>query len=411
MRTKPFQALTPKPDQVAQIASVPYDVVNTEEARALAAGKPDSFLHVLRAEIDFPPNTDPYSDPVYAKARENFDHLQASGALVREPEPCLYLYRQVWNDHTQTGVALTCHIDDYANDIIRKHEKTRPVKENDRTRLNDTLSANPGPVFLTYKDHAPIDTLVNSFTSEHEPRFHFTDEAGVTHIVWRVAGISQTKPFIEAFEEVSLAYVADGHHRSASAHRVGSERRSQNSNHTGKENYNWFLNVLFPASQLKILPYNRIVKDLNGLDKQTFLAKLADNFSRSDQPSKFPPGPHAVSMYLDGTWSQLAWPEPETNSPIQKLDAAVLQDRLLSPILGIGDPRTDNRIDFVGGIRGPEELKKRVDSGDWAVAFSMAPVTVEQLIAIADAGEIMPPKSTWFEPKLRSGLFVYTLDE
>ncbi|MEM7144088.1 MAG: DUF1015 family protein [Verrucomicrobiota bacterium] len=410
MRTKPFQALTPNPDQVAQIASVPYDVVNTEEARALADGKPDSFLHVLRAEIDFPPGTDPYSDQIYAKARENFDRLQSSGALARESEPCLYLYRQTWNNHTQTGIALTCHIDDYANDIIRKHEKTRPVKENDRTRLNDTLSANPGPVFLTYKDHAPIDTLVDSFAAQNDPHFHFTDEAGVTHTVWRVAGETATKPFTDAFDDVPLAYVADGHHRSASAHRVGSERRDNNPNHNGDENYNWFLNVLFPASQLKILPYNRIVKDLNGLDKNAFLTKLAESFTLSDDPGDSPPGPHAVSMYLDGAWSQLSWPEPDTDSPIEKLDAAVLQDRLLAPILGIGDPRTDERIDFVGGIRGPEALKKRVDSGDWAVAFSMAPVTVEQLIAIADAGEIMPPKSTWFEPKLRSGLFVYTLD-
>jgi uncharacterized protein (DUF1015 family) len=411
MRTQPFLALTPDPEKVDQIASVPYDVVNTEEARALATGKPDSFLHVLRAEIDLPPGTDPYSDPVYNKARENFDRLQADRALIREPEPCLYLYRQTWGDHTQTGIALTCHIDDYANDIIRKHEKTRPVKENDRTRLNDTLSANPGPVFLTYKDTAAIDTLVDAFIAQNDPRFHFTDEAGVIHTVWRVSGPAATKPFTDAFDTVPLAYVADGHHRSASAHRVGTERRNANPNHTGDENYNWFLNVLFPASQLKILPYNRLVKDLNGLDKESFLARLKESFTLSDSTEKSPTSPYTVSMYLDGQWSQVSWPEPDTDSPIEKLDAAVLQTQLLTPIFGIGDPRTDERIDFVGGIRGPEALEKRVDSGDAAVAFSMAPVTVEQLIAIADAGEIMPPKSTWFEPKLRSGLFIHTLDE
>jgi uncharacterized protein (DUF1015 family) len=411
MRTKPFHALTPDPDHVADVASVPYDVVNTVEARALAEGKPDSFLHVLRAEIDFPDGTDPYSDAVYDKARENFDRLQADHRLIRETQPCLYLYRQTWGDHTQTGIALTCHVDDYANDIIRKHEKTRPVKENDRTRLNDTLSANPGPVFLTYKDNAAIDTLVSGFIARNEPRFHFTDEAGVTHTVWRVSGDAATKPFTAAFDEVPLAYVADGHHRSASAHRVGTERRNANANHTGDENYNWFLNVLFPASQLKILPYNRVVKDLNGLDKETFLNRIGESFGVSESSSKSPETDHAVTMYLDGQWFQLTWPEPDTDSPIEKLDIAVLQSRLLTPILGIGDPRTDERIDFVGGIRGPEALEQRVDSGDWAVAFSMSPVTIDQLTNIADAGEIMPPKSTWFEPKLRSGLFVYTLDE
>lgn len=410
MKVKAFPSLVPAPGKAETVASVPYDVVNTEEARALAGDNVHSFLHVVRAEIDFPAGTDPYGDEIYAKSKENFDALQSDGILVREPEPCVYLYRQIMNGHAQVGITLACHIEDYENDIIRKHEKTRPVKENDRTRLTDTLSANTGPVFLTYKDVETIDAFVDSWISDHEPTVDFVDDVKVQHTVWRVTQ-DEAGPVLDSFGEVPLSYVADGHHRSASAARVGKERRDANPDHDGTENYNWFLAVLFPASQLNILPYNRVVKDLNGLTADGFLQRLNESFMLDSNGEKVPDSAECLSVYVAGKWHQIRWGEVDSDNPIDRLDVSVLQDRILTPLLGIGDPRTDERIDFIGGIRGPKELEKRVDSGDWAVAFSMYPTTVQQLIDIADAGEIMPPKSTWFEPKLRSGLFVYTLDD
>ncbi|MEX2578135.1 MAG: DUF1015 family protein [Verrucomicrobiales bacterium] len=410
MRVKAFPSLVPAPDKARTIASVPYDVVNTEEARALAEGNSHSFLRVVRAEIDFPPETDPYGDEIYARAKTNLEGLQEDGILVREPEPCVYLYRQIMNGHSQIGITLACHIEDYENDIIRKHEKTRPVKENDRTRLTDTLSANTGPVFLTYKDAAAIDAFVEGWIGEHEPTVDFVDDTGVTHTVWRLPE-GEASPILEGLGEVPLAYVADGHHRSASAARVGRERREANPDHDGTENYNWFLAVLFPATQLNILPYNRVVADLNGLSAEEFLKRLGETFALDSDDRKEPESSQSLCLYVDGRWHTLRWETVESDNPVDRLDVSVLQNRVLSPLLGIGDPRTDQRVDFVGGIRGTAELEKRVDNGDWSVAFSMYPTTVQQLIDIADAGQIMPPKSTWFEPKLRSGLFVYTLDD
>ncbi|MCB1203271.1 MAG: DUF1015 domain-containing protein [Verrucomicrobiae bacterium] len=409
MRVKAFPALVPAPGQAPSIASVPYDVVNTAEARALAEGRPNSFLRVVRAELELPEDTDPYSDAVYENSRRNFERLQKEGLFVREPEPCVYLYRQIMDGRAQTGITLCCHIEDYENDLIRKHEKTRKVKEDDRTRLTDVLSANTGPVFLTYKDVDAVDAFVSSWCADHEPSIDFVDDVNVRHTVWRVTA-DEASPILEAIGEVPLSYVADGHHRSASAARVGKERRDANPDHDGTENYNWFMAVMFPASQLKILPYNRVVKDLNGMSADGFLKRLADGFRLDSNGKKSPDGPESVCVYLDGKWHTLGWDPVESESPIDRLDVSFLQDHILTPLLGIGDPRTDERIDFIGGIRGTAELEKRVDSGEWAVAFSMYPTTVQQLIDIADAGEIMPPKSTWFEPKLRSGLFVYTLD-
>ncbi len=409
MRVKAFPALVPAPEVVAELASVPYDVINTEEARALAEGKPHSFLRVERAELELPEGVNPYSEEVYAHAKANFEKMQHEGTFLREPEPCVYLYRQVMNGRAQTGITLACHIEDYENDLIRKHEKTRKVKEDDRTRLTDVLSANTGPVFLTYKDVAAIDAFVDEWTSTHAPTYDFVDDVEVQHTVWRVRE-SEAAPILAAFGEVPLSYVADGHHRSASAARVGRERREANPNHDGSENYNWFLAVMFPASQLAILPYNRLVKDLNGLSSEAFLQKLAESFRLESNGKKAPDQPESVCIYLDGQWHSLSWEAPAQANPVERLDVSFLQDHILGPILGIGDPRTDERIDFVGGIRGTAELEKRVDGGEWAVAFSMYPTTVQQLIDIADAGEIMPPKSTWFEPKLRSGLFVHTID-
>lgn len=406
MRVQAFQGLVPPPDKAAQVASVPYDVVDRTEAAALAAGNPLSFLHVIRAEIDLPAGTAPYSDTVYAKAVENLQRFQTEGILIREAGPAVYVYRQIMGNHAQTGVALTCHIEDYEKDIIRKHEKTRRDKEDDRTRIVHELNAHAEPVFLTYRPEPRIDALVESITSSQPPACDFVAPDGVRHQVWRVLS---GREFERLFGEIPLAYVADGHHRTASAARVGAERRAANPRHHGSEGYNWFLAVLFPANQLQILPYNRTVSTLNGLSESEFLRRIQQSFTVEESRLKQPASPRSVSMYLGGKWFTLRWPAEPNADPVRSLDVSVLQDRLLAPILGVEDPRTSDRIDFVGGIRGTAELEQRVNSGKAVVAFSMYPVTCEQLMAIADAGQIMPPKSTWFEPKLRSGLFVYPI--
>ena len=404
LRIQAFKGLRPAPRLVSEVACVPYDVVDRDESAALAHGQPHSLLHVDRAEIDLPAETDPYSAEVYEKARTNFLGLQQSGALIQETEPCIYLYQQRMGSHLQTGIAAVCSIEDYENDIIKKHEKTRRDKEDDRTRLISTLSADTGPVFLTYRDSAPIDALVES-AQQAAPLYDFTAPDGIQHTVWRIAGGEE---YVKAFENVPVSYVADGHHRTASAARVGRERREANPNHTGTEDYNWFLAVLFPASQLQILPYNRAVRDLNGRSKEGFLAEVAQVFALRPITSASPSSPGDIRMYIDSAWYELSWKPAPAADPISQLDVTALQDRVLAPILGIDDPRTSKRVDFIGGIRGPGELVRLVDSGKAAVAFSMYPTTVEQLMAIADANQIMPPKSTWFEPKLRSGLFIHT---
>jgi len=406
MFVKPFAALRPVAEKAAVLAAVPYDVVDTAEARVLAAGNPDSFLHVSRPEIDLPDSVDVHDDRVYAQGVRAFRDLQARGVLVREDSERLYVYRQVMGSHSQTGVVTCCNIDDYARDIIRKHEKTRKDKEDDRTRHCLELNANSGPVFLTYRDTAALNALVAA-VQLNAPLYDFTAADGIRHTVWRVeadAGV-----WVEAFRQVPLAYVADGHHRAAAAFRTGQQRRAANPAHTGNEEYNWFLAVLFPATQLRILPYNRCVADLNGLTPAAFLEKVRTIFKTESADGATPDGPREVRMYLDQAWYKLAWDEFAAG-PVGRLDVSVLQDWLLAPVLGIADPRTNTRVSFVGGIRGAGELTKRVDSGRDAVAFSMFPTTVGQMMDIADAGQIMPPKSTWFEPKLRSGLLVHTLD-
>ena len=406
MLVKPFAALRPAPEKAAVLASVPYDVVDTAEARVLAAGNPDSFLHVSRPEIDLPDSVDIHDDSVYAQGVRAFKDLQARGVLIREKGERLYVYLQIMGSHSQTGVVACCNIDDYAKDIIRKHEKTRKDKEDDRTRHCLELNANSGPVFLTYRDTAVLDTLVAE-VQKNAPLYDFTAPDGVRHTVWRVEG--PTEGWVKAFAQVPLAYVADGHHRAAAAFRTGQQRRAANPAHTGREEYNWFLAVLFPATQLRILPYNRCVADLNGLTHAEFRAKVKAAFKMEPADGSMPAGPREVRMYLDKVWYKLSWDDFAAD-PVGRLDVSVLQDRLLAPVLGIEDPRTNTRISFVGGIRGTGELAKRVDSGRDTVAFSMYPTTVEQMMDIADAGQIMPPKSTWFEPKLRSGLLVHTLD-
>lgn len=407
MRIKAFQALRPTVEAAKQVAAVPYDVVDTAEAKALAEGNPRSFLHVSRPEIDLPPDTDIHSDAVYAQGRKALDTLVQAGTLLREGKDSLYLYRQTMGEHSQTGLVATCHVGDYEENIIRKHEKTRKDKEDDRTRHCLELNANTGPVFLTYRDEAPIDALSKALTAT-PPLYDFTADDGIRHTVWRVA--DDLDRWVSAFAKVPLAYIADGHHRAAASARSGRERRLANPAHDGSEEYNWFLAVLFPASQLKILPYNRCVADLNGLSAEAFLKQVRGLFRVSEVPDGTVGEGCRCRMYLAGKWYELAWDAPSEGDPVKALDVSVLQDCLLSPVLGIDDPRTNERISFVGGIRGVQELSRRVDSGKDAVAFSMFPVTVGQMMAIADAGAIMPPKSTWFEPKLRSGLLVHTLD-
>jgi len=404
MRIRTFQGLRPVPERAAQVASLPYDVVTTSEARRIAAGNPLSFLHVVRAEIDLPEGAGPYAPEVYDTARRNLRRLETEGALVREEYPCMYVYQLQMDRHVQRGLVCLCHIEDYENNLIRKHEKTRPQKEDDRTTLNRTLRAHPGPVFLTYRDAPPVQPLLESAASD-APLIDFTASDEVRHTVWRVA---QPSPFIEAFSRIPFTYVADGHHRSASAARVGAECRAANPAHTGREDYNWFLAVHFPASQLQILPYNRLVTDLNRHSPESFLAALRELARVTPGADPSPPGPGHVSMFMAGRWYGLAFPTPPAADPVARLDVALLQDRVLDPLLDIGDPRTSDRIEFIGGIRGTGELETRVNQRHDAVAFSMFPATVEQLITIADANAVMPPKSTWFEPKLRSGLFVHT---
>jgi uncharacterized protein (DUF1015 family) len=408
MRLHPFRALRPRPEVADQVAAVPYDVVDRTEAAELARGNPRSFLHVGRSDIDLPEDVDPYDPRCYLRAREALDQFLLDGTLLRDEEPALYLYRQIMDGREQVGVVGCVHVDDYERDLIRKHEKTRPDKEDDRTRHVLALNANAEPVFLTYRTRSEIDALV-ARTLASEPLYDFTAPDGVRHTVWRVIDAGA---LARAFDPVPHAYVADGHHRSASAWRAGKELRARNARHRGDEEYNWFLAVLFPSEQLRILPYNRVVRDLNGLTPAEVLERLGEVGRVSDAKHPEPDRAGVFGVYLGGRWYRVELDPAgiDRRDPIASLDVALLQDRVLGPILGISDPRTDKRIDFVGGIRGAAELARRVDSGDMAIAFALYPTSLEQLMAVSDAGLVMPPKSTWFEPKLRSGLFVHELE-
>jgi len=404
---RPFRALRPRADRAEAVASVPYDVVNTEEARALADGNPLSFLHVSRPEIDLPPGTDIYSDAVYRKAVENFEKLIADCPLEKETEPSLYLYRLIMGDHEQIGIVASCSIDEYDNSTIRKHERTRRDKEDDRTRHMLMLRAQTGPVFLTYRARADIDDHVKAAISA-TPLYDLTAADGVRHTIWR---LTDTDALVNCFESVPLLYIADGHHRAASASRARAELKQQSFAHTAGEDYNYFLTVIFPDSQVQILAYNRTVHDLNGLSKEEFLDEVRAQFTITENANPEPPKRGHWSMYLDGKWYGLQL-SPAATLPsgiVASLDVSILQDRLLDPILGIKDVRTDKRVDFVGGLRGTKELERLVDEGKAAVAFSLFPTTVAELLMVSDANEIMPPKSTWFEPKLRDGLLIHTI--
>jgi uncharacterized protein (DUF1015 family) len=403
---RPFRALRPPVERAAEVAAVPYDVVSSAEAAALAAGNPVSFLHVSRPEIDLPEGTDLYSEEVYAKAVENFERLIVEVPLEMTAEHSVYVYRLQMGAHVQTGVVACCSVDEYDDDLVKKHERTRRDKEDDRTRHLLALSAQTGLVFLTYRGREEIDRLVDA-AARRTPLYDFEAADGIRHTMWRVG---EATPFVDAFAHVPALYIADGHHRAASAARARAECRARNPQHTGQEEYNFMLAVMFPSDQLRILPYNRVVKDLDGRTPEEFLAAVRERFEVAEDASP-EPRRGAFAMYLGGRWYGLVPPEGSVDreDPIASLDVSVLQDRLLAPVLGVSDPRTDKRIDFVGGIRGTAELVRLVDSGAFAVAFSLHPTTLDDLMRIADAGEIMPPKSTWFEPKLRDGLVAYRI--
>jgi uncharacterized protein (DUF1015 family) len=405
---RPFSALRPSPDRAKQVSSVPYDVVNTEEARKLAAGNPLSFLHVSRPEIDLPVGTDIHSDSVYDKAAENFQNLIKSCPLETENAPSIYLYRLIMGEHEQIGVVACCAVDEYDNDVIRKHERTRRDKEDDRTRHMLALGAQTGPVFLTYRARRDIDTMVMETTMANA-LFDFTAEDGIQHTIWRVPDPVR---FVQAFRAVPNLYIADGHHRAASASRARSELNQQNSGQTGDEEVNFFLTVIFPDDQVRILPYNRVVRDLNGQTKEEFLGNVRKTFEVTEGAPAEPTQPGRWSMFLDGKWYGLSLRDRDTNATkgaVESLDVTILQERLLSPILGIADVRSDKRIDFVGGLRGTAELERLVNEKKAAVAFALYPTSLEDLLRVSDANEIMPPKSTWFEPKLRDGLLIHMI--
>ncbi len=408
---KAFRGLRPKKDLAASVAAPPYDVLSSDEAREMARENPISFLHVNKPEIDLPGDTDPYSDLVYDTGKKNLQKFIDDNILVQDDKDSVYIYRLTWRGHTQTGFFLLSSVKDYDEGRVKKHEFTRPKKEADRTKLIDVMNAQVGPVFLMYKSQSTLDMLLEELT-RGDADFDFTTPDQVHHQLWIIDKPESIKMIVNGFSNLDATYIADGHHRSASASNVCKIRKEKNRNHTGEEPYNYFLSVIFPDAQLKILPYNRVVTDLNGLDKDRFLSLTSDKFECEKVNSAFDVDrEHLFGMYLDGAWYKLTPGQGVFNDSdvLERLDVNILMKNLLEPVLGIGNPRTDPRIDFVGGIRGNAELEKLVNSGKFAVAFSLYPTTVETLVSVADAGEVMPPKSTWFEPKLRSGMVSHLL--
>ncbi|NOS71922.1 MAG: DUF1015 domain-containing protein [Verrucomicrobia bacterium] len=400
---KPFAALRPKPGLAPQICELPYDVMSSEEACLMAAGNPLSFLHVSKPEIDLPAGTDIYSSRVYSKGKENFTRLISQGALKQDSQPCFYLYRQIMGSHTQVGLVAAASCDEYLKNIIKKHELTRPDKEDDRVRHIEALNSQTGPVFLTYRATTALDEFVMKRTSG-TPDVDFTGKDGVRHSSWTVGDAAGIEFITEQFARIPFLYIADGHHRSAAGGRVFQTRKG--AGHSGQ-----FLTVIFPHNQMQILPYNRVLKDLNGLTSGQLLEKLDGVFVIQSAGSPKPVRKHELGLFLDGKWRTLRF-RPHfaaTQDPIEKLDVTLLQKYVLAPIFGVDDPRTSKRINFVGGIRGTAELEKLVNQGEYACAFSMFPTSIEDLMTIADAGGIMPPKSTWFEPKLRDGMFCHMI--
>jgi len=410
---RPFKAYRPQENLVDKVSALPYDVMNSEEAREMVKGNPYSFLHVDKAEIDLEPGVDLYSQRVYEKARDNLNKMIEEKTYIQDEKPCLYIYRQIMNGRPQTGIVACASIDDYINDVIKKHELTRADKEQDRINHVDYTNANTGPIFLTYRHKEEIDNIVKMWTKEHKPAYDFVSQDGVTQVIWVVDDEEIINKLSSIFANIDYLYIADGHHRSASAVKVGLKRREENPGYTGEEEFNFFLSVIFPDNDLYIMDYNRVVKDLNGYTSEEFMEKVSEKFDivRYEGEGQYKPTEkRTYGMYLDGKWHKLSAKEGiyDANDPVDRLDVSILQNNLLNPILGIDDPRTNPRIDFIGGIRGLDELERRVNEG-MKVAFSMFPTTMDDLMDIADAGKTMPPKSTWFEPKLQSGIFVHKL--
>ena len=408
---KPFAGLRPKPEFAADVVAPPYDVLNTEEARQRVAGRPYSFLHISKPEIDLPPGTNPYDASVYTKGADSLHNLIDRGVLIRDSEPCYYLYRLIMGNHTQTGLVAIASVADYDSNRIRKHEFTRPEKEDDRVRQIDALNAQTGPVFLTYRHNTVITELARKVAST-TPLYDLTADDGVQHTLWLIDDVVSIETITKTFENMECLYIADGHHRSAAASRIAKMRR-QATNSTAESSADYFLSVLFPDDQMKIMDYNRVVTDLKGLSESEFLAAIKQAFKVTvHETAMKPTRPGEFGMYLAQQWYRLSI-APEripTNDPVARLDVSLLQNNLIEPVLGIQDPRRDKRIDFVGGIRGLAELERRVDSGEMQVAFSLYPTRMADLMAVADANEVMPPKSTWFEPKLADGLVSHVLD-
>ena len=410
-KIKPFKGVRPPKEFIEEVASRPYDVLNSQEARAEAEGNEKSLYHIIKPEIDFPEGTDEHDPAVYLKAAANFNNFQEKGWLVQDQKECYYVYAQTMNGKTQYGLVVGAYVPDYMNGTIKKHELTRADKEQDRINHVDYCNANTGPIFLTYRDNAAVGDIVKAWQAEHEPVYDFVSD-GIAQTVWVIDCPETIKKLSSLFAGIDSLYIADGHHRAASAVKVGKKRREQNPGYTGNEEFNFFLAVLFAQSELAIMDYNRVIKDLNGLTQDEFIAKISESFtveSAPESPYK-PQEKHTFGMYLGGKWYKLTAKNGtfDASDPVAALDVSILQQNLISPVLGIDDPRTDKRIDFVGGIRGLKELERRAQS-DMCLAFSMFPTTVDDLMDIADAGKIMPPKSTWFEPKLLSGLFVHKL--
>ena len=409
---KPFKAIRPDAKYADKVISLPYDVMNRREAAEMAAENPYSFLHICRAEIDLPEQEDAYDRSVYEKARDNIAERLENGVFVQEEKPALYIYRQIMDGRAQTGIVGCVAVDEYQNNTIKKHEFTRVEKEIDRINHFDICDADTEPVFLTYRDDKRIRSIMEGYVANHEPEYDITSEDGIQHTLWVVDDPELVQSLTGLFDEIPALYIADGHHRSASACKVGLKRREEHPDYTGDEEFNFFMAVIFPDNDLKIFDYNRVVKDLNGNSKEEFLAKIQEaGFEVEEKGSDiyYPEGKHIFAMFLDGKWYKLTARDSIIPDHVtESLDVAVLQNSLLHPILGIEDPRTDKRIDFVGGIRGLEELEKRVND-DMEVAFAVYPVDVEDLLRVADNNMVMPPKSTWFEPKLGSGLFLHSL--
>lgn len=408
---RPFCAVRPRSDIASQVAALPYDVYDRKEAREAVKGKPYSFLNIDRAETQLDPSIDIYDDVVYKKANELLHRQIEAGVFVRDWSPCYYIYELTMDGRKQTGIVGCSAIDDYESGVIRKHENTRADKEIDRIRHIDTCNAQTGPIFLAYRARKEIDLIVKEVQSEKNPIYDFTSEDGIRHCVWKISNPQQIRNLERAFEEIPNTYIADGHHRAASAVKVGQGRRNHNPQYTGDEEFNYFLSVLFPDDQLYIMDYNRTVKDLNGYSCREFIEKVKEHFMvRKIGKEPFSPSEkHSFGMYIDSNWYELKLKEGLLgDDPVESLDVSILQKYLLAPVLDIHDPKKDRRIDFIGGIRGLKELEKRADA-DMRVSFSLYPTTIEELFVVADAERLMPPKSTWFEPKLRSGLFIHTI--